>query len=149
MPRSLAKPLFAIASVVVAASVVTAIVVLGPPSEQRQQRLDAIRIEHLQRIEQQVQSYAKLHRQLPESLEALGKELGYAVPPSDPESGRPYTYELLSRDRFRICATFATSSYTHQEMDNPFGARIWAHRAGVQCFDRRLEALSERAAHEG
>jgi hypothetical protein len=139
MPGSHSNLLFAIASVVVAASIIAGVVVVGTPSAQRRQRLDALRIEDLQRLQQLVLSYTSLHRRLPESLEVLAQEPGYAPSRNDPESGAPYIYEPLSRDTFRVCAAFATSSNNEQEINSKLDRGTWAHRVGKQCFDRHAD----------
>jgi hypothetical protein len=135
------KLLFAVASAVVAGAIITGIAALGSPRAHRQMRLDAIRINNLQSIEQLVLSYTRLHRRLPESLEILAHEPGYVPPLKDPESGAPYVYTPTSRDTFRVCATFDTSSYDRKGIGAPLDAGTWGHHRGEQCFVRHAEVI--------
>ena len=133
--------LVAVAAAVVGAAVITGIVVLGPPSMQRQQRLDVVRVLNLATIERLVSSYAKLHRALPHDLGSLAQEPGYSVPRGDPESGGPYEYEALGAGSYRLCATFRTHT-SHEAPGNPYvrsGYDTWAHGIGHQCFNRRAD----------
>jgi hypothetical protein len=127
----------AIVSVVVVSAVVAAIVVLGPPSLQRQRKLDEVRVRNLTYIGLSVNSYFIRHKELPANLEALAKEQGYYIARGDPDTGKPYGYQILDPNSYRLCADFAAES----AMDSPnsynaYSNMTWAHRQGHQCFDR-------------
>ena len=138
--------LVGVAAAVVGAAVIAGIAVLGPPSAQRQQRLDLVRVRDLATIERLVSSFAILHKSLPRDLSSLAHEPGYSVPRGDPESGRPYEYEVLQGDSYRLCATFTTRT-SQGTPDNPYGGAMnetWTHDIGRQCFNRRAN-LEPRA----
>jgi hypothetical protein len=127
----------AIVSVVVVSAVVAAIVVLGPPSLQRQRKLDEVRVRNLTYIGLSVNSYFIRHKELPANLEALAKEQGYYIARGDPDTGKPYGYQILDPNSYRLCADFAAES----AMDSPnsynaYSNMTWAHEQGHQCFDR-------------
>jgi type II secretory pathway pseudopilin PulG len=133
------RVLFAVATAVVFATVIAAVVALGPPSQSRKLRLDSLRTEHLQALEQLIESYARLHKQLPDSLAILANEPGYQPTLADPVSGASYTYERLGVDRFRVCGNFELPSDKRSYRFE----QTWAHHAGKQCFDRRVTGTAE------
>lgn len=124
-----------VASLVVLATIVAAIVVMGPPSQQRLMRLDERRVEDLNRIAMAINVYRSQHGRLPASLAELGGEPGMRIP-QDPESRQPYGYKMLGAAEYRLCAGFATD--TAEAIDpQPWPGADWAHGAGRQCFKRR------------
>lgn len=132
--------LVAVAAAVVVAAVIAGIAVLGPPSAQRQQRLDLIRVGDLATIERLVSSFAKLHGALPRDLSSLAREPGYSIPLGDPESGKRYDYEALDAGSYRLCAIFTTRTSRETTSANPYGGPgndTWVHEIGRQCFSRR------------
>ena len=77
-------------TVIVTAAVVTGIVIIGSPMEERTRRLDTRRVQDLQQISQSVQVYHSRHQRTPASLDELSKEPGLAGVPRDPVTGEPY-----------------------------------------------------------
>ena len=133
--RSVILP--AIASAGVAAAVIAAIVILGPPSVQRQRKLDEVRVQNLTSIGLSVNGYFIRHEELPADLDALAKEPGYRVAQGDPETGKPYGYQILSATSYRLCADFAgDSAKDSRDFYNGYDSVTWAHGQGHQCFDR-------------
>jgi hypothetical protein len=128
----------AVAVVVVA--LVAGIRAVGPPSAQRAKKLDEARVADLATIEERLASFAKVHHRLPDDLTTLSEEPGYAIPRSDPQSGRPYEYAVLNPDSYRLCAFFAARS-THESANLPVPERNWSHNAGLQCFNRRVDVV--------
>jgi hypothetical protein len=126
------------AAIVVCAAIIAGIAVLGSPATQRQRRLDAARIADLESIARLVSAFAGLHKALPADIGVLQREPGYRVPPGDPESGKPYQYEVLGTDAYRLCATFATRSSRDEPPYDVWGG-MWHHGAGRQCFNRHVE----------
>lgn len=129
--RSIVLP--AIASAVVVAAVIGALVILGTPSAQRRHKLDAVRVQDLSGIASYVNGYFARHNAPPADLGVLTKEPGYRVVQSDPETGKLYKYEILDSTSYRLCAEFATDS---PEPINVYSNVTWAHAQGRQCFDR-------------
>jgi hypothetical protein len=139
-PRQL---ILATVTVAVVTSVIGALLLVGPPSEQRRRRLDARRVQDLQRFAAAVDSYWAHQRSLPVSAEAVEKQF-LADPVQDPESGMPYGYRVTGEKSFEVCATFATRSTEEfllpPEPKSRFGT--WTHDRGTWCF--ALEAQPER-----
>jgi hypothetical protein len=129
--------LAAIASAVVAAAVIAALVMLGAPSVERQRKMDAARVQDLSNIASYVSGYFTRHKALPADLAALANEPGYRVLQSDPETGKPYGYQILDATSYRLCADFTTSSASESHDTYAIYANVpWAHAKGHQCFDR-------------
>jgi hypothetical protein len=140
IPRSMILP--AIATAVVAASVIAAIVMLGGPSVQRRHKMDGVRVQNLTFIAMSVNGYFTRHKELPADLDALAKEPGYHISPLDPETGNPYGYEILSATSYRLCADFNLDSAT--DSPDPYNTYVdvsWAHGPGHQCFDRNKDKI--------
>ena len=125
------------AGVVVIGTVAAALFVMDPPSQQRAERLDRIRIGHLQVLSQRIDLHADVHDQLPGQLGVVARTPGQVL--VDPATGRQYQYEVTGERTYRLCATFET------ELEGP-GVSMpvrdeWRHGAGRQCFDREVEEV--------
>lgn len=132
------RRLAVIASVVVGATLVAAIAVMDSPPEQREQRLDARRVQDLQQIGNAIDIYHDRHKALPEGLAALQARMpGWKLAPGDPASGVPYDYEVLGERSYRLCAQFDTDTATADTPHGPEGD-AWKHGAGRQCFNREV-----------
>ena len=114
-------------TVVVAAAVVTGIVIIGSPMDERTRRLDTRRVQDLQQISQAVRVYHTRHQRTPASLDELSREPGLAIVPRDPVSGQPYRYSSVDSDSYELCGTFDRDS----DVRTP---GFWSHGAGTQCF---------------
>lgn len=120
------------AIVAVVATVVAALLVMDPPSHERAERLDRIRLHHLQLISQRIDMHVKVHDALPSSLAPTMTGPGDVF--ADPVTGTPYQYKPTGERTYRLCATFDT------ELDAmATGTRDeWRHRAGQHCFEREV-----------
>ena len=131
-----------VTSVVVIATVVAAIAVIGSPSRQRLLRLDERRVNDLEAIASQVRVYRNQHGGMPASLATLSAEPGVRVP-RDPASAQPYGYEALGGADYRLCARFDTDTADTTDPRAPPRAAAWVHGAGRQCFRRRADGAGE------
>ena len=122
------------AGVVVVATVVVALFVMDSPARQRAERLDRIRVEHLQTLSQRIDAHADVHDALPERLRIVSGAPGRTI--ADPATGQPYDYEVTGERSYRLCATFET---TPDAEPAPLPVRdAWRHDAGRQCFEREV-----------
>lgn len=128
-----------VAGIVVLATVIAAIAVMGPPSRQRLMRLDERRVDDLNRIANAVMAYHNEHGGPPASLDVLAAEPGVRLP-RDPESKQPYGYEVLGKAEYRLCAQFDTDTSESTEPQAWLRAP-WVHGRGRQCFKRRSDVL--------
>lgn len=127
------------AGVVVVATVVAAIVVMGSPSAQRAAKLDGRRARDLDRIVDVIGHYVARERSLPPDLATLAREPGRRLAIVDPVDGSPYAYEITGARTFRLCAVFVTDTAKSMAGNERRGGDEWHHGAGRQCFDRKVK----------
>jgi hypothetical protein len=131
LKRDYAKPtivpvvITVLATVIVAASVVWSVSVIGTPAEMRAKKFDSTRLSDISRIQQELFNRLQTTDKLPLSLTELDNAFqGYQVP-VDPLTKESYTYkivqqpvikmnyttnrkEMTSQAVFELCATFDT-----------------------------------------
>jgi hypothetical protein len=130
------KALAILAGITVLVAVVTSIA-LNPPSEIRARSLDRVRLNGLRSTEIAVGNYYGAHHALPVGLDALGDEnrqLNYKDW-HDPETQRPFEYEIVNETTYKLCAVFSRSS------DNDGDVNWYSfkrHKAGLDCFQQSV-----------
>jgi hypothetical protein len=129
---SLGRGLAIAASVLMVATIATAIVWTGTPAERRKVKLDDRRVADLQALETAIDEHYEEHSLLPASLSVLGSKPGSRLSVADPDTGEPYRYAPLPGRRYRLCAVFATDTSVTEAARE---AR-WYHGVGRQCFER-------------
>jgi hypothetical protein len=122
------RALVAVLVIVVAGAVTRGILIIGSPSEERTRRLDARRVEDLQRVSDAVEVYYTRHQRVPMSLEALSQEPGLSTVARDPVTGQLYGYRSVAANTYELCATF------DRQTSGARSADIWSHGAGTHCF---------------
>ena len=144
------------AGVVVVASIVSGFFIIGTPAHFRDIRLDTQRINDLQSIQYQVLNRFQTKRTVPASLSELNDALSGFVVPVDPQSQAPYTYEMVSKTSFKLCAYFSASTEdlfgkgtidvsTSYPATYPGGygfkgsSDVWTHGVGDTCFTRTID----------
>jgi len=130
------------AGVVVVATVVAAIVVMGSPSVQRAAKLDNRRVRDLDRIVDVIGHYVEREHSLPPDLATLAREPGRRLAIADPVDGSPYAYEITGARTFRLCAVFTTDTARAPEGSERWRGEEWNHGTGRQCFDRKVKGRS-------
>lgn len=128
--------LLSAAAIVVIAVVVAAVAIIGPPSKQREAKIDARRLQDLGRIESAIDLHAGQHGTLPADLPGLAGQPGQRISTADPVDGTPYEYRITGPSTYRLCATFFTDTADPRATTGQL-ADEWNHGAGRQCFDRR------------
>lgn len=125
-------------AVVIAATIVTAIVMMGTPAEQRARRLDENRIRDLEEFAQVIDLHYREHGRVPEDVAALADRPGWVLP-SDPGTRNPYSYTPTGPRRYRLCAVFSTDTAQRSgEAPRALAVPEWAHPAGPHCFEREV-----------
>jgi len=132
--------LLIVASVAVVAAVVTGIVVLGPPSEERGRRLDAKRVADLEQLTAQIEYYRQQQGRLPSSLDDLASLPNFRVERRDPISGEPYGFRLTDTAAYEVCATFDRDS----KEQSTRGREFWAHGPGTHCFPVKVREKGQQ-----
>ena len=152
------------AGTAVVAAVVFGLVLLGPPAQERERRIDDRRVTDLHGIAAATNLYRTRHGRLPASLDDLAAEPGLRISTRDPTSSEMYGYRALDDGHYEVCATFAadsgaptrSSSIVQRScqgchgpglpaatrIDDPVAAHLglrdlWAHGSGRQCFEMR------------
>lgn len=123
--------------------------IIGTPAQAMASREDEQKISDLQTIQSDVVSYWQQNGKLPTSLDQIGQPLTGGTIPVDEQTGEPYTYSVVSKLAFQLCATFnaptAPYAITEDEITPPVAASgtsavtySWYHDAGKQCFLRTI-----------
>ncbi len=125
------------ASVVVIATVVSALIAIGPPAQQRKVALDARRAHELLSLANAIDIRADRDDRLPAALTAL-EGAGQWLSIKDPASGAPYDYAITGDNTYRLCAVFATATRP-ADAEGGWGGEAWSHPAGRYCFERKAK----------
>lgn len=130
------------------------IIVAGNPADQRRMQADLRRVDDLHQIALAVDRWRDAQRTqaaipapessappsapaaretgLPESLDLLRQQ--QRLPRiEDPETRKPYGYQVLGGDTYQLCAVFATEFPREGERAQRHG-EFWNHPAGEHCF---------------
>jgi len=114
------------------------IMLSGSPATQRQHRFDAKRVENLTGIHQEIMNIVYdgepyrtdilPRKTVPATLEEVQAAAVYTRPEiSDPETGAPYEYRVVSKTAYELCATF------NFERNEAYDVR-WNHSAVRHCY---------------
>jgi hypothetical protein len=125
------------ASVVVVATIVAAMLVMGSPGSQRESRLDRKREQDMERIAMVIDARAVAGKPLPVDLASLARAPGRRLSIVDPGTNTPYVYEITGDHGYRLCAVFTTD--TAQESRKVWIHQDWLHGPGRHCFDRKAD----------
>lgn len=127
------------ASLLVAAVVVTGLIVAGSPGRARVQKADEQRVTALLDISRAIESYYNQEGKLPEYLAVVRKQpYVFVASWNDPKTGEEYEYRTLAATKYELCAVFETvSSPENRPRRPPYGSQpseFWSHTAGRKCF---------------
>lgn len=125
------------ASVVVIATVVAAMLMMGSPGSQRESRMDRKREQDMERIATVIDLRTKAGQPLPADLASLASEPGRRLSITDPATGAAYAYQITGNRSYRLCAVFTTD--TAEESRKAWIAQEWLHGKGRRCFDRKAD----------
>lgn len=118
--------------VVVGIALVTGLLVLGSPSEERSRLLDARRVEDLRALTFALRRHHEREGALPERMEDMAE-----LEPAwlrDPRSGEAYGYRPLDSETFELCATFEHRADRPHLPERREAEPFRFHDAGPQCF---------------
>lgn len=157
---------FAISSsIFILALCIYGIAITGTPSQIRKEKFDDRRLSDLSIIQNQVLSYWQNHDRLPEHLLDTTDVLSNIAIPSDPKTGNPYRYEIVTQSEnvgasttaatFRLCSTFETEKVAKGKFENIIALKtssqtfdsyyagdnspFWDHGVGEKCFERNID----------
>ena len=135
------------ATAIVVASLAAALWVMESPAKQRDRRLDERRLQELQAIGEAIDDAATRTARMPRSLAELAGAPGASLAIVDPVDGVPYGFRATAPTRYRLCASFATSTSDRDPDARGYAyyPRDWPHPAGLHCFERQLDAAAKAA----
>ncbi len=139
-PDRLGRWLAIVASVVVAATLVAAVAVMGSPSAQRDANLDGRRVDDLNRIDRLLDDHVSTHDALPPDLATLAKQPGRRLSIVDPVDGTPYAFQVTGARTYQLCAVFVTDTSEIAATAGRWRAEEWNHGKGKHCFDRKAKS---------
>lgn len=130
-------------------TIVSGFLIIGTPWQARLYQFDAQKISDLQEIQSQIVSYWQQNQTLPAQLNDLNDSLSNYSLPMDPQSNQPYTYQVVGKLSFNLCATFNTDS-NGLNITNGAEPMIpaapgdvvnenWQHGSGKICFLRTID----------
>jgi hypothetical protein len=119
----------------VTGAVVTGLILLDPPWQERARRLDDLRVQQLTAIARTVDLVYGRTGELPATLDELHEHGGELLAIRDPATGRPYEYQVEGPTTFSLCAEFQYASGTRTP-------DFWTHAAGPVCFALTPEEIS-------
>lgn len=115
------------------------------PQEIRDIAADSQQIRDLGDIQWRIEEYVRTEDDLPETIEEVYEGI---LVPTAPENRDSYTYEVINKDSFNLCATFVFDSINSKNsfpqpifiedriIKNPSN---WDHGTGKWCFERAVE----------
>src|SRR3989344_3725324 len=134
---------------VVVVAVVAGFFIIDSPAEERLRQFDEQRVGDLRMIQGEVINYWTQKGALPKTLADLKDDVRGFYLPTDPESKEQYSYQVMGKYEFSLCANFARATYVQTLQTSnakPVPMRPmefqgylpedWEHLAGPNCFSR-------------
>ena len=104
---------------------------IGSPGQIRAARLDEQRVANLQALSDAIAGDRQRGDPLPANLAELVKRPTHSyVRILDPETAKPYDYQIVDPDHFELCAQFAT---TAKDPERP-ASQLANHASGRVCI---------------
>jgi len=131
---SFAKIVVVISAVLIAATLIIGFTMVETPSTAQAKAYDNRRLEDLNQIQGTVDSYYSTFNKLPTSLDALTT---ISRVPADPKTNQPYTYQIITKTSYKLCAVFETTNKnteTNQITKPDYGVGFFEHTTGENCY---------------
>ena len=120
--------------------IVAVILATGSPAKQRALQMDQERLNDFRMITNEINAYYFERDKLPDSLGQVAKQIDY-IPfdTKDPETGKPYTYNVTTRKTYELCTTFSLpseeqTSSAKPEFSYPYMSDL-KHKKGYDCIE--------------
>ncbi len=143
------KYFIGVVCVVVLTAVIAGFLIVGSPAQERLRRFDQQRVQDLQMLQSELINYWQNKGVLPEKLAKMEDATRGVAIPHDPQSGADYSYRIVSKESFELCADFAKptdseeTGYPSKFMRPlPYGSGAdsnWQHESGKKCFLRTID----------
>ena len=132
---------FMITAVAALVVIVSGFFFIESPQMQAKRNNDQQRVNQLNSTNDAIRSYASNHNDiLPTDFSQLSAQGGLTL---DPVTKQPFTYEIVDKTNYKLCATFETSNKFPDkgEANTTPVADPWIHPEGYTCFDQSLSLL--------
>jgi len=125
---------------IILAAIVSGFAVIGSPRTQRLARYDMQKVQALQAIQADINSYYATTDTLPKTLDELYEsEYAHARPHLvTPDTEEPYIYNQRGDMSYELCTTFNLPMPVNTHAAG--FARTWFHSSGYTCFTRTVTA---------
>lgn len=125
--------LFALTALLVAgAALLAGLLALGTPAHEREVKWDHLRAERLGGLNEALANYYVLHHKLPGRLSVLQSKVEKLDDYKDPQTQRPFQYQIINSVQYRLCAEFGTD--TRHDRFAQGEPLFFTHPAGRYCF---------------
>jgi hypothetical protein len=125
------------------------------PAQERLLQFDHRRVSDLGKIQYSIDDYFRTNEQLPHDIDSLHSNVysySESLSKADPETKQPYEYQVLTPNRYRLCALFMTDSrtetysYSYDDENYNYSSfkRKFEHPKGPYCFDFTTPILTTR-----
>ena len=139
------KKIFWIANLLIFSSLVSGFYIMGSPAKQRMLRIDETKVSDLQNIQWQIINYWQQKEKIPAKLSDLNDPISGFIVPKETGSEIEYRYETVSTTTFKLCANFDLDS-EEGDLNNSYPKALnvnmnenWNHKAGLSCFERKID----------
>jgi uncharacterized membrane protein YidH (DUF202 family) len=134
-----------ISIIIVLGSIIWGFSVLGSPRTQQLLKYDTQKVNDLQNINGQINSYWQMKGVLPTKLDDLSGPNNYFTVPTDTQNGKVYEYRVLTGTKYELCAEFNKDSNINsknvaQTQIYPYQPTYWNHPAGRFCFSQIIDS---------
>lgn len=130
-------------SIIVVGAVLFGFSVAGSPFETRARKIDDERVQDIRSLQTSIQSYYTKNGSLPKTLSDIDSTSYYGSQniKEDPETEEEYEYSTTSQTKYKICATFTTTS---DENKDPYSyySKEFKHPKGYHCFNLSIPEYS-------
>lgn len=129
-----------VSAIIIVTSIIWGFSVLGSPRTQRLIKYDNQKVNDLENINSQINSFYYSKNRLPQSLDEV-VSLNYGVITSDLQSNKPYEYNKKDVLSYELCAIFNKATKDSTEPNIHFrstGSTLWTHPAGHYCFTQTI-----------
>ncbi len=143
--------IYAYTAVILTVAVLAAgVIFVESPITTRKKKQDAVVVNYLSILENDINRYYTNNNKLPASLAELAKDEIYAAEKdlADPVSGEKFEYKIITPTRFELCAGFQESN-KEDGTDSAYSYGLdksWRHEAGKVCFKKEVQQNTVKVA---
>lgn len=118
---------------------------IGSPKKARLQRFDNERISDLNTLVYAIENYHSTNEILPVKLDDMPSTDIRIDNSVDPITGKRYLYEVIEKDKYKLCAIFDTDTKDEnipRDYTTNWWDINWAHTKGLYCFEKEIARIN-------